>query len=175
MQDITEKQFLGTVLRLLASGEMTLGRIVNSTRHFRKRRRINDDVVFSILRRFVENGVIGQTIRKGRIAFVSKSLEEMANRVVDENKPDPTEKEMAKVRANISPELIEESRRIGYIEQKLSDLRKAGKAPADEEKARMYYALEYNEIKKNRESRTIEKTPEEIIAESIAKGEEAFK
>ena len=78
MNTISEREFLGTVIRLLARNrEMSLGQIRNSTRNFRKRRRISNDSLFSVMRHYVDAGMIAELERKGHMIYASKEIKDM--------------------------------------------------------------------------------------------------
>lgn len=183
MNPVSEREFLGTVIRLLARhGEMSLGQIRNSTRQFRSRRRISNDAVFGILRNYVEQGFVGLVERNSHMIYASKETEDMARRGDVPNAL--AQEKIAETVEKLSPEFVETFRRNAWIINEIHKMEKEGHilSEKDRENVEIKLALRYREETQERrqdientESRTIEKTPEEIIAESIAKGEEAFK
>lgn len=72
----SEQEFFGSVVKMLAKyPRLTLGQIRNSTRAFRRRRRIPAESVFGILEGFVRNGWLKRTEINGRIAYATRIAE----------------------------------------------------------------------------------------------------
>ena len=181
MNTISEREFLGTVIRLLARNrEMSLGQIRNSTRNFRKRRRISNDAVFGILRRYVEEGLIGIIERNSHMIYASKEIEDMSRHGDVPNAP--AQEKITKIVENLNPDYVETFRRNAWIINEIHKMEKEGHVVSDKDRENMEIklALRYREEMKERKEREEDITnqepdPDTVIAESIAAGNEPFK
>lgn len=195
MLDATKREFLGTVIRLLARNrEMSLGQLRNSTRQFRKRRRISDDSLFSVMREYVDAALIAQVERKGRVVYACLELKDMlvkSSRALEVDTPEPTQEEMQRIKESLPSKVIEDGWMRVWMGLKFSKAEADGKriTIAEREEITLNLELQWRELRKEgltpqeiikgkeREEATTNHTPDpdEVIAQSIAAGSEPFK
>ena len=201
MLDATKREFLGTVIRLLARNrEMSLGQIRNSTRNFRKRRRISDDSLFSVMREYVDAAMIAQVERKGRVVYACLEIKDMlvkSSKALEMDTPEPTQEEMQRIKGSLPSKVIEDGWMRVWMGLKFSKAEADGKriTVAEREEITLNLELQWRELRKegltpqeiikgkavpaepetDGEVVTTAPDPDTVIAESIAAGNEPFK